>query len=412
MNETLNIVNVARRFVRDEWGGTETVILETSKALRSRGHSAEVLCPNALADCDFELMDGVPILRTPYFYPYIGLSADARRAMDKKGGNLFSLALLRNLIGRDDLDLLHAHTGKRLGGIVRHVARKRNIPYVVSLHGGVFDVPQAEQATWTEPAKDAFEWGKVLGWWVGSRRVLDDAAAILCVGQREQQLTQERFPDKNVIYLPNGVDLDRFAEGDGSRFRHEFGIADSAELITVVGRLDVQKNQLLAVESLSELRSRRPDAHLALIGHVTNADYLSQVRQRITELDLEDRVTIIPGLDPDSGMLQAAYHASDLFLLPSTHEPFGIVILEAWAAGLPVVAANVGGVRTLVDDQQDGLLFPSGDQAALTKALLTMLEHPELRRRLAEQGKAKTEQQYSWRRITDRLLDVYQEVLR
>ena len=86
----------------------------------------------------------MPVDRYPHLYPFFGLSADDRAAMDKKGGNLLSLSLLRALIREPDVRLFHAHALKRLGGSVRTAARWRKKPYVVSLHGGIFDVPAAE----------------------------------------------------------------------------------------------------------------------------------------------------------------------------------------------------------------------------------------------------------------------------
>jgi len=200
----MNIVQIPRRFVSSHWGGTETVILETCKRLLQRGHHTEIICPNALAHQDKaqqnkEVIGGVSISRVPYFYPYFGLSNESKQQLDRKGGNLFSFALMRALKKYPALDLIHLHTAKRPGGIGRYIAIKRKIPYVVSLHGGVFDVPDEEAETWTTPTEGTFEWGKILGWWVGSRRVLDDAAAILCVGEEEQRQTQQHFPNKRVI---------------------------------------------------------------------------------------------------------------------------------------------------------------------------------------------------------------------
>lgn len=408
----MNIVQVARRFVRQEWGGTETAILETSKCLLKKGHRTEIVSSNALAPNDHERIQGVEITRTPYFYPYWGLQSGRCKQLDKKGGNLFSFALMKLLARQAPLDLLHAHTGKRLGGIVRHIARKRKLPYVVSLHGGVHDVPAAEAATWTEPTRGALEWGKVLGWWVGSRRVLEDADAIICVGRREQELTQKKFPDKYVAYLPNGVDCDRFASGNGQRFRNGFSIAPDAQVITVVGRFDVQKNQLLALHAFAELASQRPELHLVLVGHVTNQLYLRELKEQTEALNLTRRVTIVPGLDPATDLLVDAYHAADVFLLPSNHEPFGIAILEAWAAGVPVVAASVGGVRSLVDHGSDGLLFEAGDQQGAVRSIELLLDNADARRELADAGRRKAVEQYSWQTVTERLIAIYQEVLR
>jgi glycosyltransferase involved in cell wall biosynthesis len=408
----MNIVQVPRRFVRSDWGGTETVILETSRRLLGMGHHTEIVCPNALADRDVEVIGGVRVSRVPYFYPYWGLRDGVRRQLDQKGGNLFSFALMRALKRYPALDLIHLHTAKRTGGIGRHVALKRRIPYVVSLHGGVYDVPAEEAHAWEAPTDGAFEWGKALGWWVGSRRVLDDAAAILCVGEQECLQTQRRFPQKRVLHLPNGVDAERFARGDGPGFRRRRGIPPQARVALTVGRIDPQKNQLFAVRALPELLAQDPDAHLLLVGHVTNDAYDHQLARAVREEGLERHVTIVRGLDAASQELVDAYHAADLFLLPSVHEPFGIVILEAWAAGLPVIASRVGGVPSFVSEGRDGVLFRVNDAGEFLRAFRGLAGNGERMRVLAEAGREKARGQYGWDRITGRLADIYEEVVR
>ncbi len=408
----MKVMQVPRRFVRSDWGGTETVILETGKRLLEMGHETEILCPNALADEDREVMDGVPVARYPYFYPYWGLRAGATEQLDKKGGNLFSFQILRALNAVPGLELIHLHTGKRLGGIGRHVARKRRIPYIVSLHGGVFDVPDAEAKTWTEPTEGAWEWGKALGWWVGSRRVLDDAAAILCVGEKEREETQRRYPEKKVLHLPNGVDYRRFSTGDGGRFRETHGIPSTARVLLTVGRIDPQKNQLFAVNVFSELRKEVPELHLVLIGHVTNDDYHQRLKRAIQEHGVAEHVTLVCGLDAANPELVDAYHAADIFLLPSIHEPFGIVILEAWAAGLPVLASRVGGIPSVIEEEGDGVLFTVNDEADCNRRSRELLDDRERRSRLAEAGRHNAKDRYDWNAVTKRLVGVYEEVVR
>ena len=107
---------------------------------------------------------------------------------------------------------------------MRFCALRKRIPYVVSLHGGYLAVPTAERETWTDPTRHAVEWGKMLGMLVGSRRVLDDASAIICVGKDEYDAIRTRYPDKKVVHLPNGVDLERFGQGQGDSFRGLYGI--------------------------------------------------------------------------------------------------------------------------------------------------------------------------------------------
>lgn len=407
----MNIVQIPRRFVSSHWGGTETVILETCKRLLQMGHHTEIICPNALAHQDKEVIGGVNISRVPYFYPYFGLSNEAKQQLDRKGGNLFSFALMKALKKYPALDLIHLHTGKRPGGIGRYIALKRKIPYVVSLHGGVFDVPDEEAETWTAPTEGTIEWGKILGWWVGSRRVLDDAAAILCVGEEEQRQTQQRFRNKRVIHLANGVDPDRFATGDRDGFRNTYHIPSDAYVIVTVGRIDPQKNQIFAINLLPELVKLNRETHVVIIGPVTNENYNKKLARKISEKGLESRVTVIDGLAAGSQELVDAYHGADIFLLPSIHEPFGIVILEAWAAGLPVVASRVGGIPSFVNHGDDGLLFEPNDKAGFIKAFKTILESPEKARELGTAGKLKAQGQYSWDRITQSLVDIYEEAI-
>ena len=418
----MNIVQIPRRFVSSHWGGTETVILETCKRLLKMGHHTEIICPNALTHQDRthqnkahqikEVIGGINISRVPYFYPYLGLSHEAKEQLDRKGGNLFSFALMRALKKYPALDLIHLHTAKRLGGIGRTMAIKRKIPYVVSLHGGVFDVPDEEAETWTAPTEGTFEWGKILGWWVGSRRVLDDAAAILCVGEEEQRQTQQRFPNKKVLHLANGVDSEGFATGDRDGFRNTYHIPIDAYVIVTVGRIDPQKNQIFTINLLPELIKLNPNTHVVIIGPVTNENYNRKLVRKINEKGLESHVTVIDGLAAGSQELVDAFHGADIFLLPSIHEPFGIVILEAWAAGLPVVASRVGGIPSFVNHGEDGLLFDPNDEAGFIEAFKTILESPEKARDLGTAGKRKARGQYSWDRITQILVDIYEEAIR
>ncbi len=408
----MKIVQLPRRFVRSHWGGTETVILETCKRLLATGHETKIICPSALSDRKQEVIEGVEVYRTRYFYPYFGLSSSARSQLDLKGGNLFSFELMRALKKEPGLDIIHLHTAKRTGGIARHIASKRGIPYVVSLHGGLFDVPTEESSTWTEPTQGAFEWGKILGWWVGSRRVFDDASAIICVGEEEKLLTQRQYPDKKVVHLPNGVDPKMFSDGDGKGFRQKHQIPLDAYVLLTVGRIDPQKNQFFLIKQFMDICALKPEAHLLVIGHVTNSSYYNEIVSYVSKSGLENRVTVIPGLDVNSSDLTNAYHSADVFVLPSIHEPFGIVILEAWAAGLPVIASRVGGIPSFVAHLSDGILFDSNKATSLLSAVKNIIDNPDATKEMAISGRKKAVTEYSWGVITRRLVIIYEEAIR
>jgi glycosyltransferase involved in cell wall biosynthesis len=407
----MKIIQVPRRFVAEEWGGTETTILQTSRALRALGHDVQICTSLALSTRREETIQGVPVRRFPYTYPFLGLSSQDRLDMDKKGGNLLSYSLLWALAREPGVDLLHAHTGKRVGGIVRTAARLRRIPYVITLHGGFFEVPKGEMDQMLAPIQNRFEWGRLFGALLGSRRVLEDAAALICVGGDEYESARRQLPQQRVELLPNGVDCAFFANGDGAAFRAAYGIPPDRRIVLCVSRIDYQKNQIGLVEAIAGVVSRRPEVHLLLLGPVTVTSYHQRLLARVRELGLEPRVTLVPGLRSDDPMLRNAFHAADAFCLPSLHEPFGIVILEAWAAGRPVVASRIGGIPSFTRDGENILHADPGDSDQLGQRLIELLDHPELATRLAAAGREKARRDYDWSTISKRLLALYADVI-
>ena len=414
MKGPVHIIQIPRRFVVSHWGGSETFVAEVSRRLADHGFDVNIFTSKALSTTTREEYRGVPIRRFPYFYPYLGLSAQAKSLLDQKAGNLFSFSLLWALLFRKDLDLIHLHTGKRMGGIARLCARIRRIPYIISLHGGNLAVPEEERGTWVEPTRGLFEWGKLLGLLVGSRRVLTDASAIICVGRDEYDAMVTRYPDSYIEYLPNGVDIERFTAGDGKAFRERYGIPQDRFVCLTMARLDVQKNQLGLIRQLPILLEKNPVIHLLLIGPATNREYADSLTREAQQLGVADHITIIEGLPYQGTELVDAYKASSCFVLPSLHEPFGMVVLEAWANGLPVAVSQRGGLASLVTQESTGLFFdPQSDPAeqnSIAMVVARLSKDRDLAKTLGEAGREEAEASYSWDSITVRLETIYQRV--
>ncbi|MGD9388723.1 MAG: glycosyltransferase family 4 protein [Gammaproteobacteria bacterium] len=407
----ISTIQVPRRFVTDSWGGTETTVLETSRALAAAGHPTRIFTSLALsAECRASLR-GIEVRRFDYCYPFLGLDDAERADMDLKGGNLLSLELLRNLIREPGVDLLHAHSGKRLGGIVRTAALLRRIPYVVTLHGGVFDVPVSETNDLAAPTRGKLEWGKPLGLLLGSRRVLTDAAAVICVGRSEYDAARAMLPNQRVEFMSNGVDPGRFAEGDGAAFRRTLNIPSTAQVVLCLGRIDPQKNQLTLAQAFPSVLAAAPDAHLVLVGPVTRPAYAARIRAEIEAMGLAGRVHLVPPIGPDSQSLADAFHAADVFCLPSIHEPFGIVVLEAWAAGRPVVAARVGGIPGFVRDGSDALLVEPESPDSIAASIIGLLRDPARRQAIGEAGRVRAYSEFNWQSIGARMAALYGDVV-
>lgn len=404
------IINTIRRLAFAEWGGTETVVWQSVQALSTMGIPTSILATSALAASGDEVRDGCLIQRFDYSYARHGLTRSQRCRLDKKGGDPYSWGLFYNLL-KSDCRLLHAHSMQRMAAMTRVAALRKNIPYVVSLHGGQFEVPESEIQDMNASSQNSVNYGRALDLFSKPNRVLADASGIICVGQSEYELVKARFPNKPTVYLPNGVDAHAFQLGDGGQFRKTYGIDAEKKIVLCVGRIDPQKNQLVLVDVLKRMNCNNAGAqyHLVLVGPVTNELYAQNITRAVAVSGQEKNFSLIRGLLPESQDLCNAYQAGDIFVLPSVHEPFGIVVLEAWAAGLPVVAAEVGGLARLVTHNETGLLVDATDSAALAEALLRVFNRPALVRRLVERGYSEATTKYSWEQFAKRLLRFYDD---
>lgn len=404
------ILHIPRRFAIDEWGGTESVVYNLCKEQQRLGFQPEIHTSRALAATPREVWREIPIRRYRYCYPFLGLSPQDIHALDKKGGNLLSLDLFFHLLTAKNVRLYHAHVLKRMGGAVMTAARLRKKPFVATLHGNIFDVPAAEAASVVEAQQGHFEWGKPFGAIFRSRHLLEDADAVLCVGYSEYEKAKAALHHNRVYHLPNGVSPEAFAGGDRSAGRKLLGWPDDAIAFGCLSRIDPQKNQILLVEAFAALVSAHPGKTFRLLlgGPITATAYHQEIISLIEQHQLGDLVTLHPAVTAESTLHRDLLSALDCFVLPSRHEPFGIVVLEAWASGLPVIASHVGGLQKLVDHECDGLHFPTGDAAALTAAMARIATEPDFRHALAAAGFAKMTTHYTWRAVNARLEEIYQ----
>jgi len=407
---TGTIAHVMRRFTLDKWGGTETVAFNLARELEKTGLHSPIYCTDMFEKAGEEKVDGVTLRRFRYVFPWIGLSEDAKAKLRLKGGSPLSLPLFFKLLFTNDLTLVHTHVGRRLGGIARTVAKIRRVPYVIHVHGGLYTVPQDQYDAMVAPVKGKLEWGKVFGLLFGSRRVFDDAAAVICVGKNEADEMRKRG-QKNVHYLPNGVHVDHFAEVDPAPFCKEYEL-EGTPFILCLSRIDFQKNQRLLIKSFAEFKKTHADWKLVFVGSVTVEDYHRQMLDDIEQLGLNDSVLIIPGLRPVDPLLPSAYRAADMFVLPTSNEPFGIVILEAWASKTPMIATRVGGIPGFTTDNENILLFEDNNATMLLSKMEQLAGDKKLQHKLAENGFAEVSEHYDWSAIAKRVMDIYKEVLK
>ena len=238
------------------------------------------------------------------------------------------------------------------------------------------------------------------------RRAILDPDRVLVVSEHWRKLLAEDY-GVDAAVVRNGVDPDRFGRGGpGERERFRAGAGgDETFLILTVGGIEPRKGSITLLEAMAELAAREsrtngtgPRPVLAVVGGHTFFDYRAyrdSALARLPELGLvEGRDILLLGTVSEAD-LGAWYRAADAFAFPSVKEGFGLVVLEALAAGLPVVASDIPVFAEYLRDGENALLVAPGDTAALAGALHRLSGDPALRKTLAAGGQPLLER-FTW----------------
>lgn len=245
---------------------------------------------------------------------------------------------------------------------------------------------------------------------LANRLLLRPRDRIVAVGEavRSALIHNEGLPAHRVSVAYNGIPIDRFdrtfSTEERAEARREMGVEPGELLLIQVARLDYLKDHATALRALRRLADRAPEARLVLVGEGPEE---STIRALIAELGLEDRVRAL-GLRKDVPRLLAA---ADVALLTSVSEGIPLTLIEAMAAGLPVVSTNVGGVAEVVVDRLTGLLAPSGDDDALAEAVASLADAPEARRRMGALGRERAHELFSDSRMHDEYHTHYEAMI-
>jgi phosphatidylinositol alpha-mannosyltransferase len=219
----------------------------------------------------------------------------------------------------------------------------------------------------------------------------------IAVSEAASSFVGSRFGD-GIRVIPNGCDVDRFKNA-----RPLGGMPPGRRLLWV-GRLDRQKGFPVAIRAFGLLAREVADLWFVVVGD-------GRDRRAVGELPAEARRRVLLYGDVPHADLPAYHAASDVFLSAAVgQESFGMVLVEAMAAGLPVVATDIAGYREVVRHQIDGLLVPPNDPAALAAALRDVLNERSLAERLVSGGRVRAER-YRWDVVAEEIEDAYRDAL-
>jgi D-inositol-3-phosphate glycosyltransferase len=298
------------------------------------------------------------------------------------------------------------HANYWLSGVAGHEIKHRlGLPLVSTFH--TLDRVKAEASP--EEAEEAA---------TGRRARIEagiigcsDALCASCSVELDQLVVLYGANPGRIEIVPPGVDHAYFSPGDRTYARRALGLDSAGPLLLYVGRIQPLKGADVAVGALAELhRAGMTDARLVIVGGPSGPhgeDEVAALHEQVREAGLARRVGFWAPQPHE--LLSTFYRAADCCIVPSRSESFGLVALEAAACGIPVVAAAVGGLTTLVEDGETGYLVEPGDAEGFARHVEEIVADRELRERLGK-GAAEMAAGYTWATAAGALSKLYREL--
>ena len=366
---------------------------EQAKALMARGHEVVVISSVGVTPMMKRLRPGQAAVaaRTPkeavvdgvkVYYPrYLTLGNAGEKLL---GGRLLAAAALpvaKRLHREKPFDVVHAHMLPRDGHAGLLVARVLGIPMALTVHG-----------------TDIFHYfipGKTP--WARNRMIAREADALMAVSSLLMSRVKPYRPQEKLSRIvPNGVDLSLVPDET----------KNAPYTVISVGTLKARKCMDRTLEAFARIAGEYPTATLTIVGI---GEMEAQLKARIAELNLHDRVTLTGGLPHDEVIARMA--ESDLFVLPSWGEGYGIVYIEAMAAGCIAVGAEGEGIADTITDGENGFLVPAGDIDALERVMRRVFENRDAFSALRARG-TRDARLLTWARNAQMVEEVYLEMIK
>jgi phosphatidylinositol alpha-mannosyltransferase len=350
----------------DDPGGVQVHVRELAERLRSRGHEVAVLAPLRGGDPP----PGVRAVGRPVDVPYNASNAP----IDPRP---WAIRAVRHELRRFGPDVIHAHEPLAPSTSLWATLAAR-VPVVGTFHSG------ASRSRLYDVAAPVL------------RRVARRLAIRIAVSEAAARFAARRIGGRFEI-VPNGVDLDRFARAAPA------SLGEGPKLL-FVGRLDRRKGFPVAVEAFGRLAADRPDVRLVVAGDGPDREAIAGLPPGV-----RDRVTMLGTVRNED--LPPVHAACDVYLGCAVGgESFGIVLVEALAAGVPVVASDIAGYSEVIRDGEDGLLVPPQNPPALAAAVVRVLDDPRLAERLRDTGRRRV-RTFDWPVVTTAIEDRYRRAI-
>lgn len=366
-------------------GGLERSVGAFSEEYRKRGHDVIIVAPR------FKEIpkDEEDVIRVP--------------AIQNFNGSDFSVHLpipgvLSQALGKFKPDIVHSHHPYLIGDTALRVSVKHNVPLIFTHH------TLYEKYTHYVPVDSPRMKRFVIELSTGYANLCDQ---VFAPSASIATLLKRRGVETPIDIVPTGIYPERFVRGDGPAFREGAGIPKEAFVVGHLGRLAPEKNLDFLIPAVITFLKKEPRAHFLVIGKGPSED---EINERFGRSGLSNHLHLVGTLE--NQRLIDAYHAMDVFVFASKSETQGLVLIEAMAAGVPVIAIKAPGVKEVIKDRQNGRLLPSENEGEFVSALGAFSAFPAMERESFSGHARKTAQNFSMEKKARQALSIYESLLR
>ncbi len=385
----MKIAVVTTHFPRWEGDFRVPFILDAAKAIQNKGHQVRIITTHHPGAAERETFQGLEVFRARYLpdqFEVLQKDAAGIPAAWKKGF-LHKLALLPffwNLCAATarharGCDLIHANWS--LSGLAAYLTRPfHGCPYVLTVHGSdIFKT--APNPLLRAPVKLA----------------LKHAGHIIAVSDALADATQDfDIPSQNITVIPTGIDIHKFPMGEpGAR----------ENLLLYVGSLIERKGVIYLLSAMERVKARFPAVQLLIVGE---GHLRGELEEFVQQHHLQDVVHFL-GTQSQADVSRLMRQAK-VFILPSTEEGQGAVLVEAMASGTPCAGSKVGGIPGVITPET-GLLFEPADSDALFQSIAYLIENESFWQTASQHARARAVSHYSWDQLAESIINLYQNAL-
>ena len=376
-------------------GGMNLYVKEIALRLSKLGVKVDIYTRNDI-DSSVETLEFGPNVRLIYINSGPKKKLDPSELIDHIEKFIDEVENYRNF-ENIQYDLVHSHY--YLSGLIgMSISKLWSVPHITMFHTLELAKKMAYKDKTESKIRIELE-----------KNVIKNVDKIICASPHEKKIIDNyvEFSSKKVNVIPLAVDTNVFHPNDMYLSREKLGIEQDCKIILCVSRIDPVKGINVLIESFAKLQDDK--LKLMIIGGYNAPNpYQAKLLKIVKSFNLEEKIHFVGAIP--HGDLVKYYNASNLIVIPSLYESFGLVSLESFATKKPVIASNVGGLASTIINEINGLLFEPGNVEDLTKKINLFLNNESLSKQIAQQAFLDVSK-YSWDTAASEVFKVYENLL-